>query len=112
MTGRLLALALVLAAPGCLDWEEADDATAGEPLPPPLRHVTPAGLPPIRTFDTGELGERCRTVCTRYIECFGTGVDMASCESICTSEIWVQDADDLACFLSSGCTELYLCYDG
>jgi hypothetical protein len=103
-------LPLLLA--GCLDWEEAEDAEAGEPQPPPLRRVTPAGLPPIRTFDTGVLEERCRTVCTRYIECFGGSVDQASCESICVSEVWVQEADDLACFLSSGCTELYLCYEG
>ena len=111
MTGRLALLTLPLVLAGCLDWEGADDASAGEPQPPPLRRVTPAGLPPIRTFDTGELEDRCLTVCTRYVECFGTSVDLASCESICTSDIWVQDADDLACFLSSGCTELYLCYE-
>lgn len=110
MTGRLVLTGLAIVLAGCLDWEEADDAEAGEPEAPPLRRVTPAGLPPIRTFDTGTLAERCHTVCLRYIECFGSTVDLASCESICTSEVWVADADDLSCFLSSGCTELYLCY--
>jgi hypothetical protein len=102
-------MALVLA--GCLDWEPVDDGVvAGDPQPPAVRRLTPAGLPPLKAFDTGELAERCRTVCTRYVECFGPAVDLATCEAYCTSELWVQDEDDLACFLSSGCTELYHCY--
>jgi hypothetical protein len=111
MTGRSAVIMLALLAAACLDWEPVDDAvTAGEPNTPPLRHLTPAGLPTI--FDPGELAERCATVCRKYVECYGPVVDQASCESLCISEYWVHEATDLACFLAAGCSELYLCYGG
>lgn len=110
MTGRLSPLILAICVAGCLDWEPVDDAvTGGDPQTPPLRHLTPAGLPPV--FDPDELQVSCHSVCLKYVECYGPAVEIGSCEALCVSEYWVSDASDLACFLAAGCSELYLCYE-
>jgi hypothetical protein len=109
MTGRIWCCVVALGLAGCHEWDPPSDAvTGGEPQAPPLRHVTPAGLPPM--FLPEDVADRCRTVCLRYEECFGPAIDIASCESLCASEGWVATARDLACHLSNGCSELWMCH--
>lgn len=96
---------------GCLEWEEAADVDPGEPEVPALHVVTPSSLPPVASFDPGDPTGRCRIACARYHECFGVQVDPASCEYTCLAELWVADENDLACFIWSACSQLWLCYD-
>jgi len=106
MNGRVLVATLLLA--GCLDWEPVEDATSPDlPDAPPLRGLTPAGLPPM--FDPGDAQARCRTICTRYLECFGPAVSLVTCRSACISESWAPDEDSMACYLASACSEMWLC---
>ena len=112
MTGdarRWLLSALVVIATGCLEWEQPGDASAGEPEVPALHTLCPALVPPVSGYDPGDPRQRCAIACGRYVECFGIQVDAAQCESDCLGEGWIADADDLACFGWSPCTELWLC---
>jgi hypothetical protein len=110
MTGRAWVLTGAALLAGCLDWDPVDDAvTGGEPGPPALRNVTPAGMPPVHL--PAVLEDRCRIVCRIYEDCFGPAVDTDSCLHFCTTEVWVESAGDLECYLSRGCTELWMCHD-
>lgn len=96
---------------GCLEWESAGDVEGGEPRVPALHGMPPASLPPVSTFDPHDPSERCRMACQRYQDCFGSQVDPESCQYNCTNEGWIEDSDDLGCFVWSACSQLWLCYE-
>ncbi len=101
----------VIACGGCLEWEPSGDASSSQPEAPALHALTPSFLPDVDSFDPRDASGRCRIACDRYVECFGPQVDRAACESNCHGQAWVTDSGDLACFVWSACTELWLCYE-
>ncbi len=106
---RVATALAAFALAGCLEWDPTEVESTAAPEPPDLQSLTPSGMPPVGAFDPGDAAGRCGIVCRRYTECYGPSANPSICLSRCSGEQWVEDAEDLACYIWSPCSSLSLC---